>query len=192
MHVTKRVDLVQLGHELDAATVPHNGLGLSGTETDGDLYTFTATGEAEELPPAAVPVVDAHVAAPRLIEFASRVEVHAIVRTTSASVLEVFRFACDVKHVYQSTLTISGVDAANGATKIMEGRFGWKRWAAGAVVMGVTVVSDIHDAAAAAWAPNFHVETNEVVFTVQGAAGRTIDWLLVGSVDAYAPTGIGG
>lgn len=60
MHVTKRIDLVLLERELIAASVPVNGLGLSGTETDADLFTYDAAGAALDLPPEAEPVVDAH------------------------------------------------------------------------------------------------------------------------------------
>ena len=56
-------------------------------------------------------------------------------------------------------------------------------------MVGITVVSDIHDTAAASWVPNALPSGTDIVFTVQGAAGRTIDWLLVGRVGGYAPAG---
>jgi hypothetical protein len=65
MHVTKRIDLDLLGRELATAGVTVNGLSLFGTESDAELLTHTATdadGNATttELPPGAVPVVEAH------------------------------------------------------------------------------------------------------------------------------------
>lgn len=138
----------------------------------------------------AVPGNDADPAPPPPIQSERTLSVQAQVRTTDAVPLEVFRFPCAVKHLYQADLTISGVDATSFASKIMEGRFTWKRPGAAAVVVGLTVVSDIHDAAAASWLPNYAAQGTDVVFTVQGAAGRTIDWLLTGTVGAFAPTGI--
>jgi hypothetical protein len=61
MHVSKRLDLALLGRELDAAGVPHRGLGLTGSATDGEVYTFDGDpGTPTELPPEAAPVVAAH------------------------------------------------------------------------------------------------------------------------------------
>jgi len=57
-------------------------------------------------------------------------------------------------------------------------------------MVGVTVVSDIHDAAAAPLAPAAAAAGNDIVFTVKGVAGRTVDWLLAGTVAVYAPTGL--
>lgn len=64
MRVTKPIDPDVLSTELTAASVAHNGLGLSG-EAPGapgvqELFTYDATGGPIELPPEAVPVVDAH------------------------------------------------------------------------------------------------------------------------------------
>jgi hypothetical protein len=190
VHVTKRIDLEVLQRELAAASVPTSGLGKSGTDQDGEVYTYDAGGGIIDLPPEATPVVNAHTAPPLVTEFAGSIQVSAITRTTDATPREVFRFPCEQKHLYQASLTVSGVDAVSGASKIMEGRFTWKRPGAVAVVVGLTVVSDIHDAAAASWAPNYAAVGTDVVFTVTGAAGRTVDWLLQGTVGAYAPEGL--
>jgi hypothetical protein len=64
MQVTKRIDLDLLGRELAAAGTPvPNGLALSGTlpgETSQELFTLDEHGQPADLPPEAVPVVDAH------------------------------------------------------------------------------------------------------------------------------------
>lgn len=190
MHVTKRVDLGLLHTQLTAAGVIVPTVSRTGTDTDGDLWTFDAAGAVIDLPPEARPVVDAHVAPPQLVEFTGSTAVHALVRTTDATPLEVFRFPCDQKRLYQANLTISGIDATSFACKALEGRFTWKRLTANAIMVGLTVVSDIHDTAAASWAPNALPSGTDIVFTVQGAAGRTIDWLLVGAVGVYAPAGL--
>jgi hypothetical protein len=62
MHVTKPIDLTLLARELAAAGVAvPNGLGYHPTDDEGggEVYTY-ADGEPAELPPAAVPVVEAH------------------------------------------------------------------------------------------------------------------------------------
>jgi hypothetical protein len=191
MLVTKPIDLPLLTRQLTAAGVPFNGLGMSGTKPETgdeqDLHTFDGSMLPTDLPPSAQPVVDAHIAPPPLVDYAGETTVHAIVRTTDATAKEVFRFPCDQKRLYTATLTITGIDAGSFASKIMEGRFTWKRVAAPPVMVGIVVVSDIHDAAAAAWAPNALPSGNDIVFTVAGAAGRTIDWLLAGTVGAFVP-----
>lgn len=195
MRVSKRIDATLLTKELDAALVPNNGVvtwGYPDAPGDTEVVQPDLEGGTMELPPEAVPVVNAHVAPPLVVDYAETRSVNAVARTTDAAAHEVFRFPCDQHRLYQASLTISGVDAGNFVSKIMEGRFTWKRVAAGAVVVGLTVVSDVHDAAAASWAPNFHVEINDVVFTVAGATGRTVDWLLVGPVGVYAPAGLEG
>jgi hypothetical protein len=61
MHVTKPIDLTLLTRELRDAGVPVDGLGYHPTDDEGggEVYTY-ADGEPAELPPAAVPVVEAH------------------------------------------------------------------------------------------------------------------------------------
>jgi hypothetical protein len=128
---------------------------------------------------------------PPLIVYDDTVAVKAQARTTDDVPLEVFRFPTVAKHRYEASLRVSGIDAGSFASKVMEGRFVWKRATTVATVTGITVVSDLHDAAAAAWAPNCLPSGTDIVFTVTGAAGRTIDWLLKGSVDVFAPDGLG-
>lgn len=194
MLVTKPLDLPLLGRELTAAGVPYNGLGTSGaTEAapnDQDLHTFAADGMPTELPPAAGPVVDAHVAPPPLGDFATASEVHALTQTTDDVPREVFRFPCAQRRRYQASLTISGIDRANFVSRDMDGRFVWKRVTGNAVMVGITVVSTLGEAASSSWAPNAVASGTDIVFTVRGAAGRTIDWLLQGSIGVYAPEGL--
>lgn len=181
------VDLPLLETELAAASVDVNGLGVTGD----DLMTYTADGEVTDLPAEAAPVVNAHVAPPRVVDYAGQFTVSAKVRTTDAASVEIYRLKCDAMQVYQSTLTLIGIDAGNGACKSMEGRFLHKRISANAVqVGGIVVLADIHDAAAAAWAPNAVPSGTDVVFTVAGGAGRTIDWIMGGTIIFYAPTGL--
>lgn len=190
MHVTKRIDPGLLQQELDAASVPVAGLGCTGTETDGELFTYDANGAIIDLPPDAVPVVDAHVAPPLVTEYAGQTDVAAIVRTTTATPLEVFRFPCEAKHLYRANLRISGIDAGNFVSLVQEGRFVWKCLTVNAILSGITVVSQIPATMPTGWATNCFPDGPDLVFTVQGAAGRTVDWLLSGDIGRYAPEGL--
>jgi len=193
MQVTKPIDLVLLASELATAGVTVDGLGLDPLGGgSSDLHTFDADGASAEMPPGSAPVVDAHVAPPRVVDFAGQVDVTAKVRTTDATPVEIYRVHCDAQRVYQSTLTLIGIDAGNGAAKSMEGRFVHKRISANAVQVGaIVILADIHDTAAASWSPNATVSGTDVVFTVAGAAGRNIDWIMGGSIITYAPGGLG-
>jgi hypothetical protein len=187
----KRVDLALLDAELTAAGVPHHALGTQGTGDDVLLHTYDAGGLVAGLPPEAQPVVDAHMAPPLVIEYAQQQDISAIVRTTNATVLEVFRFPCEPRHLYRASLRIAGVDTdPSMVSLIQEGRFVWKRPAAAAVLDGVTVVSQIPTAIPSGWATNCFAQGIDIVFTVKGPAGRVIDWLLVGDVGTYAPEGL--
>lgn len=192
--VTKPLDLALLEQELAAASVPANGLGVSGRPPlepgDKQLYTYDAAGEIADLPPSAVPVVDAHTAPPAVVDYAEQDDIAALARTTDATPSEMFRFACLPKHIYRTNLRLSAVDAGNGACRIIEARFVWKRPAATPIIVGSTVVSSIADAGAASWTQSIAVSGTDIVFTVTGAAGRTIDWLLAGEVGAFAPEGL--
>jgi hypothetical protein len=194
MIVTKPIDLGLLHQELAAASIVVSGLGLSGTlpETpdEQELYTYDGDGQPAELPLAAVPIVDAHVAPPRPIDYAHQQDVSAIARTTDATPVEIFRFPCMARHVYRANLRLSGVDATNGTTRITEARFAWKRPATTAMMIGTTVVSNLADAGAASWTQSATAVGTEIVFSVTGAAGRTVDWLVVGEIGTYAPEGL--
>jgi len=181
----KRIDLDLLQTELASAAIVVPALGLF----EDDVFTYDPEGGQVDLPPDAQPVVDAHVAPPPLTQYAGSTTVHAITRTTDAAPHEVFRFPCEQVRMYEATMTIRGVDAGNFVSKRMVGEFMWKRTTGNAVVVGITVVSDIKDSAAASWVPNCLPSGTDVVFTVQGAAGRTIDWYLDGDVGTYAPAG---
>lgn len=191
MILTKRVDLPILTQELGVAGVPIQVGTYVDPEQQTILHTWDPTsGQLTDVPPEAVPVVDAHVAPPLVIDYAGSTQVAAIVRTTDAAPHEVFRFPCALKSLYQASLIITGIDAGNFVSRVQEGRFTWKRTTGNAVVVGVTVVSNLGEAASSSWAPNFGPQGTEIVFTVQGAAGRTIDWMLVGSVSQYTPEGL--
>lgn len=193
MLVTKPIDLPLLQKELNAASVTVNGLGLVGVSAEPfsqDVHTYTPAGTPTELPAGAVPVVNAHVAPPRVVEYAEQTGVSSIVRTINGGAVEIYRFSCLVKHIYRANLRLSGVDAGNGNCRIIEARFVWKRPAGTPIIVGTTTVSTIQDTGASSWTQALSVSGTDVVFTVTGAGGRTIDWLLTGEVGVFAPEGL--
>lgn len=195
MIVEKRLDLALLERELAAADVVVSGLGLSvpepSPEAPGELFTYDAGGTPAELPPEAGPVVERHVAPPLVVEFAGGVQVSAIVRTTSAAPLEVFRQPTEVRHVYRATVRITAIDATSGTAKDAEARMLFKRVAGSVVQVGATAVLwSAQDAQATGWTIQAAVDGTDLIISVAGAAGRTIDWAVIADLDVYAPGGL--
>lgn len=192
MDVTKPIDIGLLSKELALAGQPaDNGLFYAPTGNgEGILFAFDDAGQTTELPPEAEPVVDAHVAPPRVTEYAGAVDVSAVARTTDATPLAIYRLTLEQKHGYRADCTLTAIDSGNGALRSWEARFVFKRLTAGAVRVGVAMVSDIMDSQASSWTVTATPSGNDMVVTIAGAAGRTIDWLLVGIVGRYAPAGL--
>lgn len=194
MRVTKRLDLDLLAKELAAASVAVQGIGAYPIEGGAatTLHTYDATGAEAEMPAGAQAVVDAHVAPPLIVQFVERIQVTAIKRTTDATPTEAFRFTTRTTHVYRATFQIIAIDAGNGVVKDQEARVTFKRGtAASPVQVGATAaLYGAQDAGAAAWAIQPSISGADVVISVLGAAGRTIDWSLAGEIIAYAPGGL--
>lgn len=156
-------------------------LDASGSGADPVVREMTPEEQAEK---------DALAAIPRITYAESR-NVDERVRTTDDVPLEVFRFPTQPKHVYRATLGMTAIDATSGATKDAEVRMVFKRLASTLAQVGATaVLSTMQDAAASSWGIQPSVDETELVIAVRGAAGRTVDWLLAGSVAAYAPEGV--
>jgi hypothetical protein len=197
MIVTRPIDLDLLGRELEAAAVPFHFLGMNvalpSPETPGDLFTYDDAGGRAELPPEAQPVVDAHVAPPRVVEYVETRAVSAVTRTTDGAFREIWRLATQPKHVYRAALEMRATDAADGTTKAQEARLVFKGTASTVVQVGATVVLwAAQDAAATGWAIQAQVQGTDLLFGVRGAAGKTIDWSLDGAVVVFAPSGLEG
>lgn len=117
--------------------------------------------------------------------------VDAVIRTTDATPLEVFRFPTQPKHVYKAAFEMMAVDAVSGATKNTEAKMTFKRPSTTLVQVGTTSVPyNAPDTATASWAITPSVVGTDLVISVSGAAGRTIDWTLLGTVGTYAPDGL--
>src|SRR5262245_13776379 len=121
------VNLPQLQRELDAAGVPvPNGL-VTLENTLETVKTPDGTGGVADLPPAADPVLAAHVAVPPITDVVRRIEIDAPLRTTDATAHEIYRLPLGTNRLYTASLTILGVDAGNFVSKSMDGRFTFKR-----------------------------------------------------------------
>lgn len=194
MHVTKRINMPQLQRELDAAGVAiPNGLGWHGTDTDGEVYTFTndVPGAATELPAAAVPVVNAHVAPPVVSEYAQHVE-QAFVTTSSGSAWkEIARLPCDPSRIYLGSINLIGVDPGPFAAKSRLDRWLWKRLATGgAVIVGSSQLSEISDGGLTGLDLRLVATGNDVVIQVKGANNQNVSWLVRLDVVTYALGGL--
>jgi hypothetical protein len=184
------VNLPLLHQELTTAGVIVPGLGTL-DNTKETVHTYDAAGQIVSLPPAADPVVAAHTAPPLAIEYAGTLVVDAVTRTTDAALTEVFRLPTTPRRLYRGTFQMMAIDAVSGAAKDVEARLVFRQQAGSAVQVGATVVlATIQDSAASNWAIQGSASGGEFVIGVRGAAGRTIDWLLRGSIATFAPDGL--
>jgi hypothetical protein len=193
MIVSKPLDLSLLSTELVTAGVIVPGLGTTPTGSNGtvNLYTYDATGAAVELPPAAVPVVNAHVAPPNVVNFAASQDLRAMLRTTDATATILLRFPLTVQTGYDVQAAVMGVDAGNGAVKKLKVDVTMKRLNAGPLLVGtMTTLVNHADTAAAAWTVIFSFSGNDALVFVTGAAGRNIDWIIRATISKFAPAGL--
>lgn len=128
---------------------------------------------------------------PPPIVYAGTRIVDARARTTDDVPVEVFRFTTSPKHVYRATFRMAGIDAANGVTKDSEVRMTFKATASALNQVGTTAtLYNVQDTGAGTWGIQASAQFPDLVISVRGAVGRTIDWLLVAEIGAYAPEGL--
>lgn len=127
---------------------------------------------------------------PPPLTYAGSLPVESRIRTTDATVTEVYRRTLAPLTGYAAILNLLGVDAGNGAVRMIRASIVAKRLGGSALLVGAPVVLANHaDVAASTWAITAAVGGNDVVISVTGAAGRTIDWLLSGDVHSFTPAG---
>lgn len=161
----------------DVVTISENG------EPVYSQVPFTPAEEAQAATEATAAVAAA-------IVYAASATVDRRVRTTDATPTEVYRRTLALLTGYAAVLNLLGVDAGNGAVRMIRASIVAKRLSNGAVLVGTPVVLANHqDAAATAWAITAAASGNDFVVTCTGAAGRTIDWLLSGEIRAFTPGG---
>jgi len=192
MRVTKPIDLVLLERELGAAGVPTDGLGYVPTDDagSGEVYTYDPSGEQVDLPPEAQPVVDAHVAPPPVYEYARTVPVEAVVRTTNDTPTEVWRLPTDVKHEYAATLVFMATGESDFSVKRTDMVYVWKRDTAAPILVGEAPISNTDEQGSASWDVMAGVDGDDLVVRVVGGRTSTVDWLVRGRVELFAPGGL--
>jgi len=189
--VTKRIDLEALQRELAAAAVPTSGLGKSGTDQDGEVYTYDAGGGIIDLPAEATPVVNAHTAPPRIVEHVETRAVEAVTSTTDGAFHELWRLPTAPKHTYRAMLELRATDRSDGTTKAQQAVLVFKGLASTVTQVGsTTVLWSAQDAAATGWAIQVQTQSTELVFGVRGAAGKTVDWSISGDLVVFSPEGL--
>lgn len=116
--------------------------------------------------------------------------VDAVVTTTDDVPLEVFRFPTKTKQVYAASFRMTAVDEGNGATKRARAEMTFKGLASSVVQVGSTVTTaPMQDAAASSWQIQPSTSGVDLIISVKGAAGRTVDWTLAGDIEVFAPGG---
>ncbi len=116
------------------------------------------------------------------------------VQTVNATSAELLRAAVPPLTGYTARLRIIGV-ADNLAMRAVEAIVVIGRGTNGAAIIqnagsqGQTVLADHRSGVGGSWAIVPSVVGNDYVITVTGSAGRTVDWRLVGTVEAFTPGG---
>lgn len=198
MMINKNVDISALLKELQAAGLQIDSLRFSPNSdgSGGNLRTSDAQQMARDFTPEewaiVLPLVTAHVPPMKPLEYAISQEVNSVLVTTDDAERDVFVLPALPRSIYRAELTMSAIDAGNGAMKTIAGVIVWKRLVGGVVVPpnNITILSNIADVAAASWDMRGVPSGDNFRISVKGAAGRTINWFLTGSVGRFAPEGL--
>lgn len=129
-------------------------------------------------------------AAPPPVVYSGGAVISGRLRTTSATPAELYRATLAPLTAYAALVELLAVDAGNGALRVIRASIVAKRLSGGALLVGAPVVIANHqDAGASSWAISAAVDGNDFVITVTGADGRSVDWLLGGTVQSFRPGG---
>jgi hypothetical protein len=116
--------------------------------------------------------------------------------TPDATLTEIIRIPLAPLSGYAATLQLIAVDAGNGVIWRYHADVTCKRLSAGAIVEGIDTITNRRTGGApaatsnvAAWTATAVASGNDVVISVQGAAGRSVDWYLSGLVIQFTPAG---
>jgi hypothetical protein len=156
-------------------------IGLDGTTLPIDHADYVHWVSDGNTPDPAIP--------PPLV-YSGELPMDARIRTTDATPTEVYRRTLAQLTGYATVAALIGVDAGNGAVRVIRASIVAKRLGGAAILVGAPVVIASHaDAAASTWAITATVSGNDFIITVTGAAGRTVDWALSGTVRSFTPAG---
>jgi hypothetical protein len=185
--VPNPVDLHQLRNELAAAGMEYTVLIVK----NGEVLGPDAIGVVGPLPPEADAIAAAHV--PRSPVQSSRHEVSAEDFTVGVAPKVLYRATIPTTTLYDIDLVVHAIDRGNGNVKKWRRSAIVKRLgsASAPVLVGTvdTPTPDKNDAGSAGWTMVPGFDGNDLVFTVTGAANRTVDWSLFADVRKFTPGG---
>jgi hypothetical protein len=127
---------------------------------------------------------------PPALIYTTDIPVNAKVRTTDATPTVLYRATLRAMTGYDVSLQVIAVDQGNGVIRKIKADATFKRLGAGAVQVGATTVTVNHADTGFPTVPTITASGNDLVITVAGAAGRTIDWSLRASVSSFTPDGV--
>jgi hypothetical protein len=133
---------------------------------------------------------------PPTLRFQANLPLGAQLRTTDAAPAEIFRATLAPTTLYRARIVVLAVDAGNGAYATLERVVSVERLGGGAVNLLVTdvTIQRMTNAAAvtagvSSWTLGIAASGADIVATVSGAAGRTVDWGMSGDLVRYTPSG---
>jgi hypothetical protein len=167
-----------------ASTVQRTADGAFVSQADPEYVQWLADGNAPDPADPPVPMVsqEIQIAPPP-------------VRTVGNQTAEIFRATIPTRSAYAGSLTLMGIDAANGSSRRVTVEISVGRWDGGAVQFtGSPTIGVNHPAGAnppptpvASWSV---VQGNDYVLSVSGTGGRTFDWQLIGTARRFKPQGL--
>jgi hypothetical protein len=133
---------------------------------------------------------------PAPLVFSEAQNLQAKVRTTDAVATQLARWTLSTLTGYDVELRLLAVDSVNGVMKKIVADMTLERLNGGALLIGLTIPTNHQSTGAPAtasgvanWVVTATISGNDVVITVTGATGRTIDWLVNGRYATYVPAG---
>jgi hypothetical protein len=111
-------------------------------------------------------------------------------RTTSNETIELFRGPTEAHAGYEATITVIGINAANGQMRRATITVTVGRWDAGAVIAGQTVLANHTAGATPPLIPTAGIDGNDYVIQASGQMNQSIDWILFGEIRAFKPEGL--
>lgn len=112
-------------------------------------------------------------------------------QTTNATPMQLASFPLNQPNTqYVAHFRLFAVDTGNGNRRYIEATVVATRLGAGALLDGTTVhVDTSNGATAAAWAAVTSASGNNILITITGQAGRTLQWFLEGNYRRFNPVG---
>jgi hypothetical protein len=149
-----------------------------------------ATGQTEQVEMVGPELTGHQLVTAQLIVFSGDDTVRKRLRTIDANATEIYRLPLAQMTGYVLFGTLLGVDAGNGNVRMIRASVVAKRLGGGALQVGAPVtIANHQDAGASTWAISAAVSGNDLVVSVTGQAGRSIDWLLDARLTSFTPAG---